>query len=127
MAALFEGVDGDVPLEQGDGGFGLPQVLAQALVVLFEVLQLLLESLHRFRVAAVAVDAGTELRLKVGVSVGEEPAFDAGFVGEGLDGELAVGADRRAVEEPGHGVADGGPLRWCGHSWAPAWWASMRA
>lgn len=94
-------------LEQGDGSPDPPQVLAQALVVLFEVLQLLLESLHRFRVAAVAVDAGPELRLEVGVPV-REPALDADFVGED-DGELAVGAYRRAVG-PGHGVADGCPF-----------------
>jgi hypothetical protein len=43
LSEPFEGVDGDVPLEQGDGGFVLPQLLAQAGVLLSGLLELLLE------------------------------------------------------------------------------------
>ena len=51
-------------------------------------------------------DPGPELVLQVGVSVGEHPSLDLGFLGEALDGELAVGVQRRAGDEPVHGVAD---------------------
>ncbi|MEI2810730.1 MAG: hypothetical protein V9F00_11130 [Nocardioides sp.] len=60
---MFERVDGDVPLQEGDGGFVLPQLLAQARVLLTQMLDLLFEPGYRFGVLAVAVDAGTELFL----------------------------------------------------------------
>jgi hypothetical protein len=54
----------------------------------------------------VGLDQGVEQVFKAGVFVGELVAPQAGFGGEGLDGELAVGAQRRAEQQPGHGLGD---------------------
>ena len=43
---------------------------------------------------------------KICVPVGEYPPLDLGGLGEALDSEFAVGVQRRAGDEPVHGVAD---------------------
>lgn len=140
-AVGLEGLDCDVPLEHRDGRSGLPQLFAQAAVLRGQGLDALLERPDGFGVGAVRGDPVAELGLQVLMPVGENPPFDTGFLGQGLDGQLAVGTDWLTVEQPGHRLPDGATLRFvlghgcppsCAYRWAVTMasrrsiWARMR-
>jgi hypothetical protein len=55
-------------------------------------------------------DPGAEPVFQVGVLVGQDVPLNSGFGSQGDDGELAVGTQRDAVQEPVHRGLDLGAL-----------------